>query len=123
MAVDWDGLNTACMAAFGNEPGKGGTAITYLPQGARPFAIQAVFDRSYLDVLPLGGAGGAEARPMGAAGNVSARKPVLGIQLSQFPAQPRQGDQVSVGEEIFHVKEVRPDGHGWALLHLSKTRP
>ena len=123
MAVDWDALNTACMAAFGNEPGEGNARITYLPQGGAPFDIQAVFDRSYLDVLPMGGSGGAEARPMGAAGNVSARKPVLGIQYSQFLTQPRQGDQVSVGGEVFHVKEVRPDGHGWGLLHLSKSKP
>ena len=122
MAVDWDALNTACMAAFGNEPGEGDALISYLPQGAAPFPIQAVFDRAYLDVLPMGGAGGSEARPMGAAGNVSARKPVLGVQLSQFPVQPRQGDQASVGADTYLVKEVRPDGHGWALLHLSKSR-
>ncbi len=112
------------MVAFGNDPAKGEPEIIYRPQGgAPPFPILAVFDRAYLDMVPLGGGGGAEARPVGAVGNISARKPVLGVTLDQFPVEPRQKDVVVVGTDIFTVREFRPDGHGWALLLLSKGLP
>ncbi len=112
------------MAAFGNDPSRGEPAIIYRPQGGlQPFAIRAVFDRAYLDQVPLGGSGGAEARPVGAVGNISNRKPVLGVTLDQFPADPRQKDTVMIGSDTFTVREFRPDGHGWALLLLSKGAP
>lgn len=123
MAVDWDDLNTACMEAFGNAPVDGTPiAITYQPMNGAPFPVVAIFDRASLDMLPLGGAGGQEARQTGAAGNVTIRRPVLGVQTSQFPADPDQGDGVLVGNDAYYVKEARLDGHGWALLLLSKTR-
>lgn len=123
MAVDWNTLNTACMQAFGNAPVDGTPiAITYQPLKGTSFPITAIFDRAWLDMLPLGGAGGQEARQTGAAGNVTIRRPVLGVQISQFPADPDQGDGVLVGADLYYVKEARLDGHGWALLLLSKTR-
>ncbi len=111
------------MQAFGNAPVDGTPiSIIYQPLVGAPFPITAIFDRAWLDMLPMGGAGGQEARQTGAAGNVTSRRPVLGVQVSQFPADPDQGDSVLVGADTYFVKEARPDGHGWALLLLSKSR-
>jgi hypothetical protein len=113
--IDWDTLLIGpCMNAFA-EP------VTYTPAGGAPYQITGVFDRAYLEQLPFGGGGGQEPLGFGSAGNITAARPVLGVQLSQFAQEPAQDDTVlipSVGI-AYTVKEVQPDGHGWALLLLS----
>lgn len=104
MAVDWDSLvHGPVMAAFGE-------AALYAPAaGGAPFAITGVFDEAYAEVQELGD------QP------VSSASPVLGVQLSQFPAPPDIRDQVTIlaSGTVYVVSVIEPDGHGWAKLFLN----
>lgn len=106
MAIDWDGdVLTPLMGVFA-EP------VTYMPAAGAQYPAVGVFDREYLDVTLL--EDGSEN---------STRRPVLGVQLSTLSAMPVQNDKVfvpSVGL-TYIVREVRPDGHGWAKLMLNQT--
>jgi hypothetical protein len=86
-----------------------GEASTYTPAGGTAFAITGVFDEQYTDVMV------ADGQP------ITSTMPVLGVQLSQFTNPPQQGDTLIITRtaETFVVKEVRPDGHGWAKLMLN----
>ena len=96
------------MKVFGEE-GQGYPAAVYAPAGRQSFTLpQAVFDNAYRDVSF------AEGMP------VSTTRPALGVRLSLFPpgVAPTQGDQVTVRSQLYDVQDVRPDGHGHALLML-----
>lgn len=109
MPIDW---NTAVigplMSVFGE-------AIIYTPKAGSAFPITAVFDEAYREVSPADGI------------PVTTEMPVLGIQVSQFPAgydpDQAQGDTLTVTRtgELFTVREGRKDGHGSAKLILSYT--
>lgn len=101
--IDWDNLVLGpCMATFGE-------AVTYTYASGAPIQITGVFDEQYTDVTL------ADTQP------IASTMPVLGVQLSQFPTQPQQGDTLTITRtaEAFVVKEVRPDGHGAAKLMLN----
>jgi hypothetical protein len=104
MAVNWDSLvHGPVMEAFGE-------AALYMPKaGGVPFAITGVFDEAYAEVQELGDQA------------VSSASPVLGVQLSQFPAPPKVKDKVTVltSGTVYVVSVVEPDGHGWAKLFLN----
>jgi hypothetical protein len=102
--IDWDQLVVEPAFAVFAE------GATYTPAaGGGSFQIDCVFDPPFHEVL-LGG----DERP-----SVTTR-PVLGVRLAQFVSPPLQGDQVLIASvnTTFTVKEVQPDGHGWALLVL-----
>jgi hypothetical protein len=104
VAVDWDQLVVAPnFAIFGEEE-----SAFYTPQGGSGFSIAGVFDPPYHEVRLL------DDEPS------VTTQPVLGVRLVQFPTPPSQGDQVRIASvaTTFTVKEVKPDGHGWALLVL-----
>lgn len=116
MAIDWDAevLNPV-MSMFGEgDSADPATWPVYTPVVGAPFALaDAVFDREYLSVTLFDA--GSE--------NTTA-KPVLGVRLSLFAVPPRQNDKVlipSVGI-TYIVKEVQPDGHGWAKLALNAVK-
>jgi hypothetical protein len=85
------------------------------------FHIVGVFDEAYLELTPMGRGPGlaSEATDYGLPGAVSTEMPVLGVQLSQFPRPPVQGDAVQIRGAWYRVKEVRADGHGSAKLLLN----
>lgn len=118
MAVDWDTFVIGpTIAAFG-EP------VTYSAPAAS-FAITGVFDEAYLELTPLGRGGlTTESIGLGNVGAISAEMPVLGVQLSAFPVgiYPAQGDTLALRDAVYVVKEVRPDGHGWAKLLLNEVQ-
>ena len=91
---------------------------TYTPQAGGPaFQLDGVFDNAFqADLLVSDG------MP-----EFMTVNPVLGVRLSQFPAgaPPLAGDRVqiaSVGVTYF-VNGVKPDGHGYAKLELTKSAP
>ncbi len=112
--IDFDTLVTSpCMGIFG-EP------VRYSPAEGVAFDIVAVYDPAFLEqqgVESLMGSG------------VLNTRPVLGIQLSQFPAgsmfAPAQNDLVMIYRtgEIYQVSKLRPDGHGGARLDLNAFTP
>lgn len=101
--IDWDGL------VLGPAIAQFGEAVTYTFANWIAVSITAVFDEQYIGVEPANGQA------------VATAMPVLGVQLSQFPAPPQQGDSVLIQRtgERFVVREVRPDGHGAAKLMLN----
>jgi hypothetical protein len=109
VTVDWDALVIGPVFGVFAEP------ATYLPNKGAPFAITGVFDREYEGVNVIDQLDAA-----------ASSKPVLGVRLSQFPAPPRTNDKVqipSVGA-TYVVKNVKPDGHGHAVLELNvASRP
>lgn len=104
MAIDFDALVLGpCRDTFGEK-------ATYKPATGASFAISGVFDEAYreLTLLDTGDA-------------TSSDIPVLGVRLADFPAPPAQNDKLTIVSvnSTFIVKEVRPDGHGWAKLMLN----
>jgi hypothetical protein len=101
--IDWD------KAVVGPLTGVFGEPVRYLPATTAPFSITGIYDEAYVEVDPASGMG------------VTSAKPVLGVQLSQFPVPPEQGDRLVIIRtgEPFYVKEVRPDSHGAAKLMLN----
>ncbi len=101
--IDWDAH------VLGPLQGVFGEAVTYTPYGQPSFQISGIFDEAYRDIDLAGGMG------------ITTEMPVLGVQLSQFPIQPMQGDSLTIlrTAETFVVKEVRQDGHGSAKLMLN----
>lgn len=108
--IDWDDL------VIGPALDVFGQAVTYRPANGAAMSITAVFDREFLDY----DADSDAARMVGAPGNISATRPVLGVRLSDFLTAPAQNDTLTVsGLGSFKVMEVRSDSHGWAKLLLN----
>lgn len=101
--IDWD------KAVVGPSISVFGEPVQYQPATTAPFDITGVYDDAYVEVDQAGGMG------------VSSARPVLGVQLSQFPSPPAQGDRLVVNRtgEMFIVKKVRSDSHGAVLLMLN----
>ncbi len=102
--IDWDGLVIGpCVADVFGEP------VTYTYASGAPIQITGVFDAQYAEVDL------ADGQP------VTSFRPVLGVQVAQFPLAPAQGDTLLIQRtaQTFVVKEVRPDGHGAAKLLLN----
>ena len=120
MAVDWDRL------VIGPTVGIFGVRVLF-NRGEHFEEIVGVLDEEYLELTPLGrGGDDTESFSLGAPGAITSQRPVLGVQLSQFRYEPRQGDTLEVLEgdqagERYQVKEVRPDGHGHAKLLLNEN--
>ncbi len=51
---------------------------------------------------------------------VSGVQPVLEVRQSDLPANPTEGDAVTVQGVRYLIVEVRPDGHGFLKLMLHK---
>lgn len=92
-----------------------------LRQAGTPYAVTGVFDEQFLEVTPGGGGpfSATDAMDLGAPGGISEAMPVYGVQLSAMLTTPVQGDQVIINGTTYAVREVRPDGHGWAKLLLN----
>ncbi|HQT79769.1 MAG TPA: hypothetical protein PLD10_22220 [Rhodopila sp.] len=104
--IDWDGLVIGpCVANVFGE------AVTYTYANGAPVNMTGVFDEQYLGLEPADGQ------------TVTTAMPVLGVQMSQFPAPPQQGDTVLILRtgNRYIVREVRPDGHGAAKLMLNQA--
>jgi hypothetical protein len=101
--IDWDSLVAGPIVNVFGEP------VRYMPATTRPFNIAGNFVAAYVEIDPQSGMGVTTARPM------------LGVQLSQFPTQPLQGDRLTILRtgETYSVNDVRDDSHGWANLILN----
>lgn len=107
MPIDWD------KHVIGPTVGLFGEAATYTPKGGTPFQITGVFDREYQEVSILDDGQGS-----------SSRKPILGVRLAKFAALPQQNDTVYVPsvDITYVVRNVKPDGHGHAVLELNARK-
>lgn len=87
-----------------------GQEVTFYPKAGGVFKVQAVFDSEYQVLDP-------ETEQV-----LSANQPGLGVNLNDFPEEPKQGDEVQVGELRFRVSDKREDGQGGAVLLLNKVK-
>jgi hypothetical protein len=106
MPIDWDKEVLAPLQDVFAEPVAYTTAA-----GAVLLDIQGVFDAAYRNVDlsdPLG---------------TTTIVPVLGVRLALFIAPPGQDDEIQIPSvnTTYVVREVRPDGHGWAKLMLGRV--
>lgn len=86
------------------------TAARYYPAADAPFDITGIWQEPFKRLELLG-----PDAPTASA------EPALGVQLSQFPAPPRQNDRVVIvrtGAQ-YVVQTVEPDGVGGAKLVLN----
>ncbi len=115
MAVDWDTLLIGPTVACFGEP------VTYTTP-ASTFPIVGVFDQAYRELMVIAARDSHSFSDDMLGSGVTAERPVLGVQLSQFPpaAAPAQSDTLVVRGALYIVKEVRLDGHGWARLLLNE---
>lgn len=101
--IDWDTLVLGpCVAQFGE-------SVTYAYANGTTLTITGVYDEQYAAIDAVDGQA------------ITSTKPVVGVQLSQLPALPQQGDTLTIVRtgDVFAIREVRPDGHGWAKLMLN----
>lgn len=107
--IDWDAeVLGPVMSVFGED-----NLPTYMPVSGPSFSLlDAVFDREYL--LVVTNDDGSEN---------TTRRPVLGVRLSLFAVPPVQNDKVTIPSVglTYIVREVQPDGHGWAKLMLNRV--
>jgi hypothetical protein len=91
------------MRAFGDK-------ATFIPVVGTPFGITGVFDDAY--VLVATSEYGAP---------INSVYPAIGVDLTEFPSPPVQGDHVLIAltGKTYSVREPRPDSHGGALLILN----
>jgi hypothetical protein len=108
--IDWDQVvNGPVMEVFGEKH-------RYKPVAGTPFDVPGTFHEAYSSVTVVNDMA------------VTTESPALGVNLSSFPAPPRQKDEVTIeatslhGGGTFTVKEVRPNGIGGVLLLLNKVR-
>lgn len=107
--VDWDRLvHAPIMSVFG-EP----TPVQYSIAGAPAIGVDGIFDE------------GARALQLVTSPEVNEVIPILGVRLSQFPADfdPRnsKGDTFVVRGISYVVKDGKPDSHGWAFLEATRA--
>ncbi|WP_241300483.1 head-tail joining protein [Burkholderia stabilis] len=105
MPVNWDAVVIGPLMGIFSEP------VSYTSILGASFQITGVYDKAFFAVDVETGS------------LVSASRPTLGVQLSQFPSSylPQQGDQlliVNTGEQ-WEVREVHPDSRGGARLILN----
>lgn len=112
MPIDWAQTVLAPLHKVFAEP------MTYTPLGGRPFQITGVFDDAYLKEVLFDDA----------SASVTEVSACVGIQLSEFPAMPKQNDQLFVPANpsllrlaaTYVVRQPRTDSHGASRLLLSK---
>lgn len=101
--IDWDSVVIGPIVGVFGEP------VRYMPATTAPFDIDGNFDAAYIEVDRESGMG------------ITTARPLLGVQLSQFPTAPLQGDRLTIVRtgETYSVNDVRDDSHGWANLILN----
>lgn len=116
MAFDFDlYLNAPVAAIYGD-------AVSYQPKVKNQVAF----------ILPSGGIFDEAAKTIEFDNGVplTAVHPIMGVRAADFPlypAQPAQGDMVTVTPlsgipNTFNISDVRDDSHGWIYLILEQTQ-
>ncbi len=84
--------------------------VTYTPLGGSPVAVQAVFDRPFLDADLLRGS------------DIATSQIWVTVWLADLGAiSPAQDDGVAARATNYIVREARPDGQGMARLLLNEA--
>lgn len=110
MALSFDRLLHAPIAAIFGEAGQGAALPVYQPQTGASYTLDGVFDDAYAEPDLLSGL------------PASTLENVFGARLAAFQATPVQGDAITIPRlgKTYLVREVCPDGHGWVQLKLNE---
>ena len=104
----WDDLaamvGSAARDAFG-------TTVLYRPQVGDPVTITAIFHAEHAEAGLAGGV------------PVTTTAPVLDVLLADLPAEPEEGDTLTVTGTDYRVVDIRTDGMGGAKLILHRVQP
>jgi len=111
VAVDWDKAVLGPLAKVFGEGVQADGPIMFYPDGGTPYPIDGVFDAAYRDI-----------HLVDTFVDANTVVPVLGVRLAIFPVAPIPDDQVFIPStgNMYLIKEIRPDSHGWAKLMLGK---
>lgn len=99
---DLNNLRKSCVQAFG-------VPVDYTPIGLSVITIDAIFDRSYIEIDP-------ETQAV-----ISSYTPMLFIDLGDLPSEPKNGDRVLIEGDNYRVESSEPDGKGGSRLPLRKV--
>lgn len=97
-----DRIISAVTKTFGDE-------MTFSPKGGTPVQINGVFDFEHEAVDP-------ETQAI-----ISVQQPVVTVRIADLPREPKRGDRFVIKSVSYDVRDVRPDGHGAALVLLNKN--
>jgi len=115
VSIDWDSLVIGPLhGVFAEE-----SPATYMPLAGGSFPITVIFDDAYLEEVMFDDA----------SSGVTEVSACIGVQLSQFPSDPVQNDQVLIPASprlkrlaaTYVVRQPRADSRGAARLLLSKV--
>lgn len=100
-----DTILDKCMDTFGEKK-----LVTYYPKAGGVYEVRGIFDNegTVFDVSTEQ--------------YVSTTQPRLGINLNDFPVDPKQGDELVLRNIRFKVQDKREDGQGGATLFLHKKQ-
>ena len=88
-----------------------GTTVLYRPQVGDPVTITAIFHAEHAEAGLAGGV------------PVTTTAPVLDVLLADLPAEPEEGDTLTVTCTDYRVVDIRTDGMGVAKLILHRVQP
>ena len=88
-----------------------GTTVLYRPQVGDPVTITAIFHAEHAEAGLAGGV------------PVTTTAPVLDVLLADLPAEPEEGDTLTVTGTDYRVVDIRTDGMGGAKLILHRVQP
>jgi hypothetical protein len=100
----WPGLAASMDAAVLDHLG---ITVAYKSGVLAPVQIVAVFDAQFVR------------EGIGEPG-ISTQRPMIFTTLSRLPAEPKQGDLVTVASVDYRVTDIRKDGQGGIQLHLHR---
>ena len=87
------------------------TTVLYRPQVGDPVTIAAIFHAEHAEAGLAGGV------------PVTTTAPVLDVLLADLPAEPEEGDTLTVTGTDYRVVDIRTDGMGGAKLILHRVQP
>ena len=107
--IDWDATVLAAVEGIFGQP------ATYRTRSGNTYALAGVFDQQVSDIDVTDGA------------PVVSVAPCFGFRVINLPVTAAQGDFLEIPaapgaplvDTVYIIREVRIDGHGWALLRLN----
>lgn len=110
--MGWGGMAERMLGVVVKTFSEPAGSVVWLPGGQEPGVTlpHAVFDAAHTEVDPDTG------------GRISTDQPLLGVRISDLPAPPTTDDRVRVGEQLYEIVDVHPDGIAGALLVLKRRR-
>lgn len=86
-----------------------GEEVTYRPRKGGTFTINGIFDEVFRQVDP-------DTKEV-----IASNAPRVGIKLKDIPFLPQQGDDVTIRQKRYKVKDSQEDGLGGTTIFLTEV--